>query len=339
MKNFAISLVLSGLIGLMGGCGTTTATQPESSSAAPAVSANAAPTASANAAPRATQTWLEESIGGYKQVHLYVPATQSPVGKGRALLIVLHGCMQKPIAFTTANIDKAADEFGAVIALPDAMHKQGYDCWAFWQKPARTGANDYALLLNLVQTLLAQPDLQIDPAQVYISGISSGGIFAMQTGCLAPEVFAGMGVYGAPSAGTPAHATLRNTKTGSPETVAEFCLTQAGEHKDAFATQMTSAASGERDPLTNPTYAMQSAQGMALIYNVEQQPETRVIEEAKGADEIVWQNGRVSHLMIRTVGHDWPGGEEARGSFVTANGLNYARYLLRFFSAHTLRAK
>lgn len=331
MKKIAILFGLIGLSFFLLGCGETTAprkTEPEA----------AIQTAEVARAPRKTDVWLEEAIGGFDEVHLYVPKTTSPVGKGRSLLLVLHGCMQKPSAFTTANLDVAADEFGAVIAAPFAKYKQGYDCWAFWRKPTRTGANDYALLLSLVEELVSDPDLQIDRAQVYITGISSGGTFAMQTACMAPEIFAGMGIYAAPSPGTPAYETLKPGKAGTVDSTVASCFEFAGEHKYAFANQLMNAATGENDPLTNPLYAMQNAQAMGQIYEVAQQDQTHFIDEENGADETRWKNGRVSHLSIRSVGHDWSGGEKARGSFISPNGLNYTRYLLRFFSAGTLRA-
>jgi poly(3-hydroxybutyrate) depolymerase len=47
--------------------------------------------------------------------------------------------------------------------------------------------------------------LNIDPSQTYNTGLSSGGGQAMVMGCLAPEIFAGMGINAAPTIGTGSH--------------------------------------------------------------------------------------------------------------------------------------
>ncbi|WP_421706444.1 alpha/beta hydrolase family esterase [Alloalcanivorax xenomutans] len=141
-------------------------------------------------------------LGGFNKVHLYTPDSDSPVGNGKALLIVLHGCTQSIDAYKTANLEAAAEEYGMVVAVPDAMNKAGFGCWSYWQGSKSRSAGDYKNLINLANTLSGDAARGIDPNQVYIAGLSSGASFANTTACLAPDVFAGVGVSAGPSVGT-----------------------------------------------------------------------------------------------------------------------------------------
>jgi poly(hydroxyalkanoate) depolymerase family esterase len=335
---FKVGFVLGILVTILGGCGVQPVSGSDAQSATQSVSKSDV-SAEGNQDLWKMGEWQEKAMGGFEQVHFYVPSSQSPIGKGRALLLVLHGCLQMPSAFLTANMENPAESYGAVIALPNAIFKQGMKCWVFWRRPEREGNNDYAHIFNVVNTLLADKTLNIDPDQVYISGLSSGGIYAMQMGCLAPDVFAGMGVFAAPSGGTPAHLTLQATRAGSAEGAAEKCLEYAGDNKTFFNTQIMSAATGDSDPISHPAYAPQNANAMAMVYGVRALPGVNRIEGGRGANEKVWENGRVSLLEIEAMGHNWSAGEGGRGSYVSPNGPNYTEYLLKFFSENNARVK
>ena len=160
-------------------------------------------TAALCAGPAQAGSWQDnQSLGGFNNVHLYTPDTDSPVGTGKALLIVLHGCTQSINAYKTANLETAAEEFGMVVAVPDAMNKAGFSCWSYWQGTKSRSAGDYKNLIDLANELSSDSGRGIDPNQVYIAGLSSGASFANTTACLAPDVFAGVGVSAGPSVGT-----------------------------------------------------------------------------------------------------------------------------------------
>ncbi|MEC8762056.1 MAG: PHB depolymerase family esterase, partial [Actinomycetota bacterium] len=67
-----------------------------------------------------TGTWTTETIAGMS-VRLYTPTTAAALPAGRALMISLHGCVQKASDLQSAgNWAQTADEYGMVVALPDA---------------------------------------------------------------------------------------------------------------------------------------------------------------------------------------------------------------------------
>ncbi|MGB0515049.1 MAG: hypothetical protein ACPGJE_09440, partial [Wenzhouxiangellaceae bacterium] len=93
------------------------------------------------------------ALGGFNAVNVYTPDSVSPVGQGRSLLIVLHGCTQPISAFSTANLEHAAEDFGMVIAVPDAVNKAGFSCWSYWQGTVSRASGDYRNLIGLANAL------------------------------------------------------------------------------------------------------------------------------------------------------------------------------------------
>lgn len=283
-----------------------------------------------------TGSWQENvASGGFSKVHIYTPNSRSAIGDGRALLILLHGCVQPIDNYLTANLEAAAEEFGMVIAVPDAEHKAGYNCWAYWEDTREREHGDYRLLVKLAQTLAAEPDHEIDPAQIYIAGLSSGATFAHTAACLAPDVFAGAAAAAGPSIGTSPAGALGNCEQAD---VAQRCAEYAGTNKDHFSTQIFAVAHGANDTVVDPCYLEQNAAGMAELYGVERSPGTEIVQEGDATAELaLWQQGRVGMLTLDAVGHSWSGGAGASGKYIDSNGVNLARVLGQFFQQNNRR--
>ena len=275
-------------------------------------------------------SWQQNvAIGGFNKVHIYTPDNASPIGNGKALLIVLHGCTQSIDAYLTANLEDAAEEFGMVVAVPDAMNKAGYSCWSYWQGTRSRTSGDYKNLITLANTMSADSSRAIDPDQVYIAGLSSGASFANTTACIAPDVFAGMGISAGPSIGTSSNGALGTCEIAD---VTSRCNSYAGSYASHFATQVASIAHGTADTTVDDCYNTQNAEGMAGVYGVAQLPGTNTISEGtRSASETLWEDGRVSMLWLNGVDHSWSGGAGASGSYVSGAGINYARYLGQYF--------
>jgi len=283
------------------------------------------------AMPAFAGSWQQNvSVGGFNKVHLYTPDSVSTIGQGRGLLVVLHGCTQAIDAYLNANLTAAAEQFGLVIAVPDAMNKAGFGCWSYWQGTKARSAGDYKNLIALANNLVADVNLQIDPNQVYIAGLSSGAAFANTTACLAPDVFAGMGISAGPSIGTSSSGAIGPCETAN---VASRCAQYAGSYASYFDSQIASIAHGRSDTTVNLCYNEQNANGMADLYNVSQLSGENLISEgsSRTADETLWQDGRVSMLWFNNVDHAWSGGQGASGSYINGNSINYAVYLGQYF--------
>ncbi len=275
------------------------------------------------------------SVGGFSRVHIYTPDTESSIGDGKALFIVLHGCTQSIDAYLSANLEVAAEQYGMVIAVPDAENKAGFGCWSYWQGAKSRNAADYRNVISLANTLSNNAALNIDSDQVYISGLSSGAAFANTTACLAPDVFAGMGISAGPSIGTSANGAIGTCEAAN---VALRCEQYASSFGDFLNTQIASIAFGDIDTTVDQCYNRQNAEGMAEVYGVSELPGINIISESgRTAEEVLWSNNRVSMLFFNGVDHAWSGGVGASGSFINGNGINYALYLGQYFLENNLR--
>ncbi|MFV8784376.1 alpha/beta hydrolase family esterase [Microbulbifer sp. SA54] len=282
-------------------------------------------------------SWEQNAAsGGFSKVHIYTPDSHSSIGEGRSLMILLHGCVQPIDNYLGANLEAAAEELGMVIAVPDAEHKAGYSCWAYWEEQRDREHGDYRLLVQLAQTLAADPEREIDPAQVYIAGLSSGATFAHTTACLAPDIFAGAAASAGPSIGTSPAGALGNCEIAD---VAQRCADYAGAYQHHFETQVFAVAHGSEDSVVDPCYLEQNAKGMASLYGVEPKAETETLQEGDASAELaLWQQGRVGMFTLAGVGHSWSGGPGASGQYIDAGGVNLALQLGRFFQQNNRRA-
>lgn len=285
-------------------------------------------------------SWQQnQSIGGFNRVHVYTPDSTSPVGNGRALLLVLHGCTQSIDAFLTANLEDAAEAHGMVIAVPDAMNKAGFSCWSYWQGAISRSSGDYANLIGLAQALSADVSKSIDADQVYISGLSSGATFAAQTGCVAPDIFAGVAPSAGPTIGTSSSGAIGTCESVSPAQFENRCRSYANASVESFLdTQVAVVAHGTSDTTVSTCYNQQNANGYARTYGVSSLPGTTVVSEGSGtADVSLWQDGRVAMLWLNGLDHSWSGGAGASGSYINGVSINFATYLGEFFAANNPR--
>lgn len=275
------------------------------------------------------------SVGGFNRVHVYTPDTQSSIGNGRALLVVLHGCTQSIDAYLNANLEDAAEAYGMVIAVPDAVNKAGFSCWSYWQGTKSRTSGDYQNLISLANSLSSNSVYNIDIDQVYISGLSSGAAFANTTACIAPDVFAGMGISAGPSIGTSSSGALGSCEAAN---VSLRCNQYAGSYSSFLDTQVASIAFGDADTTVDQCYNRQNAEGMADVYGVSELPGSNVVtQNGRNANEYLWQDNRVSMLWFNGVDHAWSGGAGASGSYINGNNINYAMYLGQYFLDNNAR--
>ncbi|QYJ78313.1 extracellular catalytic domain type 1 short-chain-length polyhydroxyalkanoate depolymerase [Shewanella acanthi] len=285
-------------------------------------------------------SWQQNvAIGGFNKVHIYTPDTDSKVGNGKALMLVLHGCVQPINNYLTANLEQAAEAHGMVIAVPDAMNKAGYSCWSYWQGTINRTSGDYKNLINLANALSGDANRHIDPTQVYIAGLSSGAAMAMQTACVAPDVFAGLASSAGPSIGTSSNGAISTCETVSTSTFKSRCESYAGSFKSYLGTQLAVIGHGKADTTVNTCYNQQNADGFANVYGVTKLSGTNALSEGSGhtASETLWSNKRVAMLWFDGLDHSWSGGAGASGDYVADDSINFATYLGKFFAENNLR--
>ena len=282
--------------------------------------------------------WKSKAIGGFSNVHIYVPKKKSPVGSGRSLMIVLHGCLQPASAFTTANLDTVAEKYGMVIALPDAKYPTGLGCWDFLDNNKKRNKGDYENIIYLVEQLTAQKDLSIDNNQVYIAGLSSGGSYAMITGCLAPDVFAGVAVFAAPSGGVETEESAIEVQSDH-NSAARDCVSYSKEYEKYFASQLFVVAHGTDDSIVTDEYLDINAGAMAKVYGLSDKNISPVKDIGNGVKETIYGSGRVAKLNLHGIPHEWTAGKGSSGEYINNSAFNFGAYIADFFLMNNGRAQ
>ncbi|HEY8100752.1 MAG TPA: PHB depolymerase family esterase, partial [Burkholderiaceae bacterium] len=220
------------------------------------------------------QTWGADAVnGGNLTGYFYWPASQPTKNGLRALVLVLHGCAQTAANDVINGSDggynwkAAADQYGAVILAPNATgNVSGQHCWDYSRTNHSRTTGHEKVLLDLINTFKNNSQYSIDPNQVYVTGLSSGGGETIVLGCIAPDIFAGWGENAGPTPGTttlqigmvPSGYTATNAKNN--------CNSLAGSNSGAFATQIAAGVWGTSDSTVAPGYNPLMMDAMRQIY-------------------------------------------------------------------------
>lgn len=293
-------------------------------------------------------SWATRTEAGM-QTHVYRPDALSAVGDGRALLIVLHGCVQSGANLRDyGTFEGAADDTGTVVALPEVPGGGVIaGCWDYYGANHDRSSRHDDDLLALVDGLLADPELDVDPDQVYLAGLSSGAGQSAVMGCLAPDVFAGIGIAAGPAVGTTESEIAFVTTTA--EAAAATCRGLAGAADGAFATQQVAVITGTMDYTVAQDYARINAETFSSVYAVggdalESSPLDvttlpGAMPQGTGTVYADATGERVTLVTMTGVGHAWPtgSGDGYELLFVSPQGFDFGRYLMEWFQAGNRR--
>ncbi len=299
----------------------------------------------------------ETNIGGLS-TFVYEPTSAPASGDKRALMVSLHGCAQPNDDFKQgAGWAPVADEYGMVIALPQASGEGSYGwmgCWNFHTgTSASRTSSDQKYLLDMVAALLADTSLNIDPDQVYLTGLSSGAGITNQMGCLAPDIFAGVGVNAGPAPGSTGSSSDLNYPSISVSQGKANCENYANKqgynNQSHLYDQIYNTVHGTTDGTVAPEHAHRNADIAVAVYNADtgiSQCETGTIPGASSGnhgDLTVWCDAtgpRVSKIMVNGMGHAWPAGNNSTGggSYIDHAHINYPQWITAWFFANNRRA-
>lgn len=298
------------------------------------------------------QTWASDAVnGGNLTGYFYWPASQpsTPNGK-RALVLVLHGCLQtvsgdviNNASGTGFNWKSIGDQYGAVILAPNASGNVYFKhCWDYANaSPSRT-AGHVGVLLDLVNRFVANAQYAIDPNQVYVAGLSSGGGMSMVLGCIAPDIFAGVGINAGPTPGTTT-AQIGFVPSGYTATTAgNKCKQWAGSNVGKFTSQIAGAVWGTSDYTVAPAYGPIAASAFRQLYGGSFTQGSKVSIAGGGTNTpYIDSNGKVRTHEISVAGmaHAWPAGTGGNNTnYVDATHINYPDFVMDFWVKNNLRA-
>lgn len=116
-----------------------------------------------------------------------------------AAVCMLHGCTQDPLGFAEATgMNNTADRHGFVVVYPGQPRTRNLQgCWN-WFMPAhqQRGTGEPELIARIARGLIAKEFGQtIDPARMFVAGLSSGGAMALILAVCYPDLFAAVAIH------------------------------------------------------------------------------------------------------------------------------------------------
>lgn len=296
------------------------------------------------------QTWAADTLnGGSLTGYYYWPSTQPVLAGKRALVLVLHGCVQTAAGDVVNsggdggfNWKAMADQYGAVILAPNASgNVYGNHCWDYASTRHSRSAGHDGVLLDLINRFVSNPQYAIDPNQIYVTGLSSGGGEAMALGCLAPDIFAGVGINAGPPPGTTTSQISFVPSGYTASTAANNCKALAGSYAPRFATQIASVIWGASDYTVSQAYGPMAAAAMRQVYGgTFTKGATANVPTGGSNVPYTDSNGklRTSEIAVSGMGHAWPAGSGGQNmNFVDATKVHYPAFLMNFWFNNNLR--
>lgn len=264
---------------------------------------------------------------GARDYKLYVPSTYG--GQPSPLLVMLHGCTQHPDDFALGTgMNQVAEEVGCLVAYPaQSAQANASRCWNWFNAvEQRRGQGEPSILVGLTRAVMA--NYTVDPARVYVAGLSAGGAMAAILGTLYPELYAAVGVHsGLPFAA--AHdlpSALAAMKGDARRGVKRRAAPDQAVRVIVFH--------GDRDTTVHPANGDDLIRHRRRHANEDVAVEPGRVPDGHAYTRTVHRHpdGGIDaeHWVVHGAGHAWSGGD-ARGSYTDARGPNASRAMMRFF--------
>jgi len=267
---------------------------------------------------------------GSRAYKLYVPSLYA--GEPVPLVVMLHGCTQSPDDFAAGTrMNELAEEMGFLVVYPGQLQSANMQkCWN-WFSPADQARDqgEPSLIAGITRQVMMA--FEVDPASVYIAGLSAGGAAAAIMGAAYPDLYSAIGVHSGLACGAArdmpsAFAAMRQ---GGPAS------------RGAGRPVPTIVFHGDSDSTVNPVNGDQviaQSKASADLHIVEKSGVseggtrfTRRIEADPSGKSVI------EHWVLHGAGHAWSGGSSA-GSYTDPRGPDASREMMRFFLQHHLTA-
>ncbi|MGC1302467.1 MAG: PHB depolymerase family esterase [Caulobacteraceae bacterium] len=260
------------------------------------------------------------------------------------LVVVLHGCAQAAQGHAAAGgWVELADRLGFVVLAPEQATANNLNRCFNWFSPddIGRGKGEAASIAEMIDEAVRVHDL--DPEQVYVTGLSAGGAMAAVMLAAYPERFAG----GAIIAGLPygvahnLHEAMRVMNTADGRTPSELGdLVQRAAPNSPRRPLRLSIWHGDADTVVSPSNARDLAAQWLAVSGLDDAPVSR--DELPGRSRATWGSASpkaaaVELNLVHGLGHGTPlstGGEDGIGStapFMLEAGISSTLDIARFW--------
>jgi poly(hydroxyalkanoate) depolymerase family esterase len=268
--------------------------------------------------------------GGRRSYKLYVPTIRD--AGPRPLIVMLHGCTQTADDFAAGTrMNFAAEAHGCFVVYPEQPQAANASkCWNWFRPGDQTrGSGEPSLIAGITRQVIEAHD--IDPARVYVAGLSAGGAAAAIMGEAYPDLYAAVGVHSGLACGA-AH-----------DMASAFAAMRGGgktsKGRAAVSPKPTIVFHGDRDATVHPCNGADVIARVADDANLETQTVHKRSPQGHSFSHTVHRDAAGAGILelweLHGAGHSWSGGSPA-GSFTSANGPDASKEMLRFFLQHRL---
>ena len=265
---------------------------------------------------------------GSRDYKVYVPSGAK--ARRLPLIVMLHGCTQNPDDFAVGTgMNRLAEERGFIAAYPEQPASANPSaCWNWFDVAHQTrDEGEPAILAGVTRAVMAE--FAVDPARVYVAGLSAGGAMAAILSAIYPELYAAAGVH----SGLP-----RGAAADLPSALAAMRSSPARPARRASHTNgrvRTIVFHGANDKIVHPSNATAIlADARAGLADPAQESILAGAAAGRTYTRTLVMDGRgvlqAEYWAIDGLGHAWSGGSP-EGSFTDAHGPDASREMLRFF--------
>ncbi|MGE5385373.1 MAG: PHB depolymerase family esterase [Betaproteobacteria bacterium] len=308
---------------------------------------------SAQALTAGSGAWVKETATygtpNLQDAYVFVPKNTAPAvlnGK-RALMLTLHGCSQTAsgnVINTKFNWEATAEQYGMVVVAPTVPSgttstRSTAGCWDWFGTGWTRTNRDQVPLKKLLDAVMARANLDIDPNQVYVTGLSSGGGETAIMGCAFPDIFAGVGVNAGPALGSTSLQIFSDPSVTAAQVATNCKAANGNSYNSYFTTQIWNTVYGSSDSTVKPTHNVRNGEGMRQVYGMSTSSTSFTV--AGGGVGTLYKdaNGkeRVSLISVTGMTHAWPAGGGAGASYVDTTHINYPVWVTNWFFTNNLR--